>query len=144
MPCATEHICLNALLGPAPHSSCSCICPQLAVTPYRLPNIIFCEQQAEVKTIDHLFQVGACVQESASRLRNQRTQLRTHMETLLLTAYGLKWNLAKQLGPGDVYGAIHRACREHLESIEAQSPHPPLKQAASMLRDVLESGYQTA
>ena len=62
------------------------------------------------------------------------------METLLLSNYGLKWNTAQELAPGEVYAAISRAYRQHLEALESQQADKSLRTAASLLRGVLEGG----
>lgn len=86
------------------------------------------------------------VQRAASRTRKETSKLRGHLETLLLSNYGLRWNMAKDLAPGAVYSAINTAYRQHLDSIidmdDAKQPArmDPLQRAASLLRGVLEEG----
>lgn len=77
------------------------------------------------------------LQNKASRTRNQRTKLRTHVETLLLTNYGLKWNMAQGLAPGQVYVTINEAFKRHLDELE-QMPASPMQRAASLVRAVLD------
>ena len=78
------------------------------------------------------------MQTAATQRRSQRSALRAHFDTLLLSSYGLKWNTAADLPPGEVYSRMFGAYKQHLEQL-AQLPHGPMQQAAALVKNVLDT-----
>lgn len=77
------------------------------------------------------------VQENGGRTRTDSSALRAHLDTLLLTHYGLKWNAAFSLPNGQVYKHLNNAYRQHLDLLD-DLPQSPVQRLASAARDLLQ------